>query len=262
MRWPFDFLKTQQLILDLQNQLNAFVIDLAQLKSLREIQNTISFDGSKDLVKINELLDLYLVHSDSSTKQQLELETERLRLRYELRNRQLWVVDKEFVYDEIGEVVKHCLAVQFAMLQFEMPSALRQQTKVVQKEKQMLIFGRHLQFDFRDFAEETLEKAFESFDIVAIELEYGEEKTMVKTALQTLYQNTLYEPGDGVSIQTQIGSYFIHQQSNKNHYLKMRGNQALEWKMCIGPPKASKCKTVAFDLKNKIINENKYINHG
>lgn len=246
MNWPFDFSKTHRLINDLQNQLNAFVIDLPQLQSSLEIQHTLGFDGAKDLTKSNQLLERFLHNQNQSIHLELIEELERLHMLYALRNRQLWVVDHEFIYDEIGEVIKHCLAVQFAALRFEMPPELRQVTQVLQREKQMSIFGRQLQFDFRDFPEETLEKAFHSFDIAAIEFENREEKTLVKPAIQTLYQSATYEPGDGVMIQTQLGSYFVHKQSNKNHFITMQGNQAFKCKTCIGPPKASRCSTTVL----------------
>lgn len=76
-----------------------------------------------------------------------------------------------------------------------------------------------------------------------LENQYLEEKAIVKLAIKTIYQSALYEPGDGVMLQTFKRSYIIEDQNNKNHFVKMLNNQYLECKTCIGPPKASRCQT-------------------
>lgn len=236
-----NFQRTHQYLLDIQNELNAFVLDLTRLKQLRELQNTLYFDGQNDFKTLNKSIDHYIDNQSKTELRKLEDELSRVLDLYELRYKQLWIVDREFVYEEIGEVLHHCLSVRFSQSNNALSTELQSKLAVTKSEKQQNIFGSSFQFDIRDIAEETIIAEMSGFEMEIIELDNVSEKTLLKQALHSLYQNDIYQVGDGVIIQTSQESYFIHAQSDRNHYLKIKNGQPLICKTCIGPPKASRC---------------------
>lgn len=241
-----NFLRTHQYLLDIQNELNAFVIDLTRFKQLRDLQNGLYFDGQIDFIAMNSIIDNY-IHSQNRNKLGLlENELSRLLDLYARRNKQLWIVDREFVYEEIGEVIHHCLTVQFSQLNVVLSDVLRAKMQVINAEKKQNIFGRFFQFDFRDIADAALLSEFSAFEIEIIELEYAAEKTKINKAIRRLYQSDIYQIGDGVMVQTPVESLYIHEQNERNHYLKIQNTNSIECKTCIGPPKASRCSTTVL----------------
>ena len=241
-----NFHRTHQYLLDIQNALNAFVIDLAQLKHLRDLQNVIYFDGQIDFIAINRTIDNYIHSQNRNELGLLENELSRLIDLYALRNKQLWFVDREFVYEEIGEVIHHCLSVQFSQLHTELSDVLRAKLQIINVEKQQNIFGRFFQFDFRDIADAALLSEFSGFEIEIIELENAAEKTKINKAIRRLYQSSIYQVGDGVMVQTPFENLYIYEQNERNHYLKIHNTASVECKTCIGPPKASRCSTTVL----------------
>lgn len=241
-----NFQRTHHYLLDIQNELNAFVLDLTRLKQLRAIQDLLYFDGQTELKTLNKSIDHYIDTQSSTELKKLEDELSRVINLYELRNKQLWMIDREFVYEEIGEVLQHCLSVRFSRSNCVLSTELHSKLAVTNSERQQNIFGHSFQFDIRDISEQTMIAEMSGFEIEIIELNNATEKTLLKQALHSLYQNDIYQVGDGVLIQTSQESYFIHAQSDRNHYLKIKNGQPLICKTCIGPPKASRCSTATL----------------
>lgn len=241
-----NFLRTHQYLLDIQNELNAFVIDLTRLKQLRDLQNGLYFNGQIDFIAMNSIIDNYIHSQNRNELGLLENELSRLLDLYARRNKQLWIVDREFVYEEIGEVIHHCLTVQFSQLNVVLSDVLRAKMQVINAKKKQNIFGRFFQFDFRDIADAALLSEFSAFEIEIIELESAAEKTKINKAIRRLYQSDIYQVGDGVMVQTPVESLYIHEQNERNHYLKIKNTYSVECKTCIGPPKASRCSTTVL----------------
>ena len=241
-----NFLRTHQYLLDIQNELNAFVIDLTRLKQLRDLQNGLYFNGQIDFIAMNSIIDNYIHSQNRNELGLLENELSRLLDLYARRNKQLWIIDREFVYEEIGEVIHHCITIQFSQLNVALSDVLRAKLQVISAKKKQNIFGRFFQFDFRDIADAALLSEFSAFEIEIIELENAAEKTKINKAIRRLYQSDIYQIGDGVMVQTPVESLYIHEQNERNHYLKIKNTNSVECKTCIGPPKASRCSTTVL----------------